>query len=142
MSDGPQTDQVLFLAELDKLVAMMSWVRKWIKKSGLTAREARKVELSMEEALVNVIQHAYKEMKGEIKLECHLWPHQRIEFVIRDTGIPFNPLQQVKKVDTFASLEKRGEGGLGIFFLLQCMDKVQYERQHPYNILILTQKVP
>ena len=122
---------------------MMEWVRSHVATLGLTSAEAHKIELSMEEALVNVIQYAYAiSTQGSVTLMCHVEPQQSVTFTIVDCGIPFNPLAKAKAVPithapTTQALEDRTEGGLGIFLMLRMMDSVQYARRGSYNILIL-----
>jgi anti-sigma regulatory factor (Ser/Thr protein kinase) len=143
MNGDIQVDQAVFKAELEELNFMMDWIRKQAEKMRFSKTDLRKLELASEEALVNVISYAYneiKEQKGGIEISCRLYPEERIEFVIKDKGAPFNPLLHSQKVDRLADLEDRMEGGLGILFIQQYMDEVHYERQHPYNILTLIKK--
>ena len=133
-------DQVHFLARMEMLDSMMQWIRKWADQTGFDTAVIRKIELAMEEALVNVIRYAYRQGEGEIELLCRIDPYEQIEFIIQDQGRPFNPLLQSQIVDPSIALEERKEGGLGILLFLQYMDEVHYERQEPYNILKLIKR--
>lgn len=133
-------DQACFLARMEMLDSMMQWIRKWADQTGFDTAVIRKIELAMEEALVNVIRYAYRQGEGEIELLCRIDPHEQIEFIIQDQGHPFNPLLQSQIVDPSIALEERKEGGLGILLFLQYMDEVRYERQEPYNILKLIKR--
>lgn len=58
--------------------------------------------------------------------------------IICDTGIPFNPLENAPTPpDLRSSIEERCIGGLGVYFLEQYMDKVEYKRENNQNVLTL-----
>src|SRR5580692_1971125 len=114
-------DRVTFEAQLEKLDTIMGWVRAHIEGMGFSPSDSRKIQLAMEEALVNVILYAYKDGKGPVELICNQYPKDRIAFTIMDKGPSFNPLLQQPKPQLESSLEEREEGGLGIFFIRQYM---------------------
>lgn len=134
-----KTYRKTFPACLENLEQMMQWIRQRCSDADFFAKESRKIELAMEEALVNIIKYAYGTVKQqeEIGLFCKLIPKNSIEFTIKDKGPPFNPFLQRSAIDLQASLDDRIEGGIGIKLMMQNMDIVHYERQEPYNILIL-----
>jgi anti-sigma regulatory factor (Ser/Thr protein kinase) len=133
-------EQVLFEAKMEELPQMMAWARKHIIASGFTSHEARKIELALEEGLVNIIHYAYQDRGGLIDISFSSAPSQRISFILKDKGPPFNPLLQTK-TESFQSLEEKKEGGLGILLMCHYMDEVRYERRSPYNILTLTKNM-
>ncbi|MDE3045607.1 MAG: ATP-binding protein [Verrucomicrobiota bacterium] len=120
---------------------MLRWIHEQLALHGLDEVNARKVELASEEALVNIIQHAYKNTEGEVDIEIKEGEGNRIEIEIRDSGPPFNPLKQKTTFDPLASLEEREIGGLGILFIRQYMDDVRYRRDGSANVLTLVKKV-
>ncbi|MCI0381726.1 MAG: ATP-binding protein [Chlamydiae bacterium] len=130
-------EQVRFNAELEFLSAkVMPWVNEKILLANLV-KEAKRIELALEEVIVNVIRHGYSNQSGTIELSCRIFPRRSIEFTLIDKAPSFNPL---KKMRSFERIDQWQEGGLGIFFMQECMDEVHYERQHPYNILTLIKK--
>lgn len=136
-----RTDQISFPAELSELDPMMNWVREQATRVGFAPAEVRKIEIALEEAIVNVIHYAYSEKRGMVDLSCHLLPGEQIVFTIKDTGDPFNPLLQKQRVNPDDPLEQREEGGLGILLIREYMDEVRYERWHPHNVLTLIKKI-
>ena len=141
MSCAPEVHSLTCPASLDQLSSMMKWVRDQAAACHLAEVDIRKLELALEEAIVNVINHAYKETKGAIELTSYLYPRQRIELILKDRGFPFNPLLQVKSLYDVESLEECEEGGLGILLMRRYVDEIHYERQHPYNVLTLIKRV-
>jgi len=126
-----------FTAELNSLHPMLKWIRTHFEGSGLSDIEIRRIEIALEEALVNIISYAYQAHGGMIELNYHLNPGEDVELTIKDQGLPFNPLKQVKRVNPLATLEETEEGGLGLLFMHKLMDKVEYIRFRESNILTL-----
>jgi serine/threonine-protein kinase RsbW len=125
-------------ARLSRLTSMLRWVRKELQKFGLHEGSVRRIELAAEEALVNIIHHAYRDLPGDIEIHvARDFRKGRIEIMIRDQGPPFNPLN--KKGAFESSLSRVHKiGGLGLLFIRQYVDEVQYERQKETNILTLS----
>ncbi|MES2344353.1 MAG: ATP-binding protein [Chlamydiota bacterium] len=128
-------DRMIFQAQLEMLDEMMEWISTHIEGMGFSSAESKKIQLAMEEALVNIISYAYKDDKGTVELICNAYPNEKITFTIMDKGASFNPLLRSNKAPADVPLEEQEEGGLGIFFIRQLMDEVHYEHQHPYNVL-------
>jgi anti-sigma regulatory factor (Ser/Thr protein kinase) len=60
---------------------------------------------------------------------------------IRDDGTFFSP-DQANEPDLEADWDERNIGGLGIFFVKELMDRVDYSRQEPgFNEFIIEKKV-
>ena len=98
------------------------------------------VNLAVEEAVVNVMSYAYPEgAKGKIRVAATV-SNDRLIFVIRDTGQPFDPTL-TEDPDITQGLEERNIGGLGIFLIRHYMDDVRYERLNGENILTLTKNL-
>jgi len=99
-----------------------------------------KLNLAIEEAVVNVMNYAYPTgTEGFVDIEVQsegVW----LTFVICDNGMPFDPTA-AKDVDTTLPVEKRSIGGLGIFLVRQIMDSIRYERVGEKNILTLRKKL-
>lgn len=137
----PRIHEITFPAERMQLPAISAWVRECCIEADLSVKEMHKVELALEEVLTNVIQYAYPEHKGEVHLTYELYPDEKCIFIIKDRGVPFNPLLQTPKADPLAELEARAEGGLGILFTQKLVDEIDYQRDGPFNVLFLTKRL-
>jgi len=83
------------------------------------------VELAVDEAFSNIIEHAYGGESSEV-IECSCRnTEDKLIIVLKDCGKPFNPAM-IPEPDIGASLENREVGGLGMFFMDQLMDDVSY----------------
>ena len=97
------------------------------------------LNLALEEAVVNVMEYAYAPgTQGEVCIETTA-NETHIEFIISDSGIPFDPTKK-EEVDTTLSAEERPIGGLGIHLVREIMDSVDYEYRDNKNILTLRKK--
>lgn len=99
-----------------------------------------KLNLAIEEAVVNVMNYAYPAgEKGDVDIEAMI-NDEYLVFVISDSGTPFDPTAKAE-VDTTLSVEERGIGGLGIHLIRQIMDTINYERVEGKNVLTLRKKL-
>ena len=95
-----------------------------------------KLNLAIEEAVVNIINYAYPEgTKGFVNIDASS-NDVRLKFVITDEGTPFDPTTR-KEVDTTLPVEERPIGGLGILLVRKLMDSINYERIDGKNVLTL-----
>lgn len=119
---------------------MLVWIQDQAKLAGFDSKTIKKIELASEEAIVNIINHAYGPLIGNIEIAIRSLPKKSLEIEIKDQGFPFNPLKDADQADLDSSLEKREVGGLGIHFIRQCMDEVRYKRIAGSNVLTLIKK--
>jgi anti-sigma regulatory factor (Ser/Thr protein kinase) len=92
---------------------------------GFSEREVLRIQVAVDEACANVIEHAYSDMApGEMEVECHC---EGRDFVvrIRDWGRCFEP-GCVPEPDIKAPLEERTLGGLGLFLIRKTMDSAEF----------------
>ena len=127
-----------FPASLDNLYEMLGYISDYTKEQGFSKDWISKIELAFEEALVNIISYGYPNQKGIIELACTIPKSGGITIAIYDVGVPYNPLTNPIKFDPSDSIETRGIGGYGIFFILKVMDEVEYKREGGKNILLMT----
>ena len=83
------------------------------------------VQMAVDEACSNVIEHAYQgQNKGDIILSCDCG-NQEWVVAIFDTGRSFDP-SSVPEPNLDASLDDIKTGGLGLYFMRQLMDEVEF----------------
>jgi serine/threonine-protein kinase RsbW len=128
-----------FPASLDYLHEMIQFVKEYTKMAGFKSDQITKIELAVEEALVNIISYGYKDYQGIIFIHCEV-SSSSITIEIKDQGIPYNPLNK-KKSEQPPSNKRKEIGGYGVFFIQNVMDQVDYRRENDFNILTLTKKI-
>jgi len=83
------------------------------------------VQMAVDEACSNVIEHAYQgQDRGDITLSCDCNGKEWI-IAIYDTGRSFDP-SLVPEPNLKANLDEIKTGGLGLYFMRQLMDEVEF----------------
>jgi anti-sigma regulatory factor (Ser/Thr protein kinase) len=94
----------------------------------------------VDEALANVVRHAYKGQRGQpIQLTCRRLrganteaPAKGIEILLQDSGVALDPAKLKGR-----PLDEIRPGGLGLHFMRQSMDEVEFSRSQGQNQLRL-----
>lgn len=101
------------------------------------------LNLCLDELLTNVISYGQNDNPLHSQIEITLSnSNNQITAVMRDSGRPFNPLENAPTPpDPHSSIEDRPIGGLGVYFIEQYMDKVEYKREKNKNVITLTKYI-
>jgi anti-sigma regulatory factor (Ser/Thr protein kinase) len=103
---------------------------------GWNESEARSITLAIDEALTNVIRHAYhKRPDGVIELICEE-KEEVLEFLISDTG----DAPDLEKICARAR-ESHAAGGMGTHIIRDVMDTTDYQRFGTANHLVMTKRL-
>ncbi len=122
--------------DVQEVPRLAAFVEDICEVAGIDMGTTMKMNLAIEEAVVNVMNYAYPSgVKGEVRIEAGV-REGYVEFVISDDGTPFNPTE-VEDADTTLSAEERQIGGLGIFLVKHFMDIVEYKYVNGQNVLTL-----
>ena len=98
------------------------------------------LNLALEEVVSNIIKYAYQD-KADHEIEIQFAREDNLLTVkVKDDGEEFNVLDYPKP-NINATAEERDIGGLGIHFVKQLMDNVEYEYKDNKNILVLTKNL-
>lgn len=112
-------------ARIDNLPVIAEFIQTVTLEAGFGPKSAYGIEMAVDEACSNIIEHAYgAEQRGEIVIEC-LPDATGLQVEIFDKGRPFDPAA-VPAFDPAAPLEARNRRGMGMFFIYKLMDRVQY----------------
>jgi serine/threonine-protein kinase RsbW len=100
-----------------------------------------KIILAIDEAVANVVEHAYEGSRGDIDL-VFLLDDDRLEITIRDNGKKFNP-ELIPTPDIHEHIKRGLKGGLGMFLMRKIMDEVRYSLDSTYvNELVMVKFTP
>lgn len=129
-------------ATLDSLALISAFITGATQRAGLDEHTAWQIELAVDEAATNIIQHGYDaDSPGTIELA---WRIQGNELVVtlRDYGRRFNP-DNVPPPDLTSPLEERQAGGLGLYLMSRLMDRVQFDFDDQHgNLLTMVKQLP
>ena len=129
-------ETIVIKNDIHELPEFNNFQKAFYAKLNLDKPEARKMQLAVEEAVVNVIDYAYPiDTEGNIEVRMMSDGHS-LKIVITDSGVFFDPTTK-KKADTTLSAEERQIGGLGLLLVRELMDTINYEREEGKNILTL-----
>jgi sigma-B regulation protein RsbU (phosphoserine phosphatase) len=113
-------------ATLDNLRTVAHFIHGIGERLQLSERTLFHLDLAVEEAAVNIIDHAYPpDQVGEILLRAETIDDE-IQITLTDWGIPLDP-DDVKAFDIHAPVETRIEGGMGLHLIHSLMDVVVRE---------------
>lgn len=112
----------------ESLARISEFVTAAAKSAGLADDDVFHVEMAVDEACSNVIEHAYSQQSGNIELTCSADESGIFEVVILDHGQSFDPaaIPQPGSIDP-EQLDILQEGGLGLYFMRKLMDEVRFE---------------
>jgi serine/threonine-protein kinase RsbW len=122
-------------AKLENLGKWMHAVSECAREQGFDQKKIGKIELALEEALVNICNYSYPQKPGNAQISCKQ-NNSRFIIEIIDSGIPFD-MTSLPLPDLPSSVEERKIGGLGIFLIKKMVDEVRYRREGSLNILSL-----
>ena len=102
------------------LAAIAEFMKQMASDAGLSDRAIYAVQMAVDEACTNIIEHGYQGMDpGSIILSFRIQPDR---ILVR----PFDP-DQILPLDPQAPLSERKRRGMGMFFINNLMDRADYK---------------
>jgi serine/threonine-protein kinase RsbW len=117
---------VIFPGRFENLAKISEFVVRAARTAGLNEDAVYAIDLAVDEACTNIIEHAYGgEGVGEIRCTC-LVLKNGLEIVLHDYGRPFNP-SKIPPPDAKVRLKDLKDRGAGLFLMQKMMDEVRFE---------------
>lgn len=133
-------EQLTLHNDVKEVEELSAFIKQVAERLNIGKSLAFNLRLALEEAVVNVMEYAYPVgTAGDVNIRV-TFNGQRLNFIITDTGISFNPTE-ASAANTSLSAEERPVGGLGIFLVRELMDTINYERIDGKNVLTLSKKI-
>jgi anti-sigma regulatory factor (Ser/Thr protein kinase) len=124
--------QIEFTSDPVLLSGIRAAVERFAQQSGFDEEQSRLVTLAVDEAVTNIIRHAY-DGQARQPITLHLTRQQaQVEIVLFDEGREAD-LRKMK----IPSPQELRPGGRGIHFIRSIMDEVEYQRLPGQNRLRL-----
>jgi serine/threonine-protein kinase RsbW len=115
-----------FPGRFESLAGIRKFVSEAAEEAGFNDKEIYAVELAVDEACANIIEHAYGgEGKGEIICICND-VNDGLEIILKDEGERFDP-SGVSVPDFSIEIEKLKPRGAGLFLIRHMMDDVDFK---------------
>jgi serine/threonine-protein kinase RsbW len=134
--------QIAVEPEISEIPRLNEWVEEALAAEGVGPTPIFNATLAIEEAVVNVITHAFAGVAPphHLALSLAVTPEVlRIE--LSDNGRPFDPAS-ANAPDLTSPLAEREPGGLGLHLIRTMMDRVEYSREADRNRLVLEKSLP
>jgi sigma-B regulation protein RsbU (phosphoserine phosphatase) len=124
--------------EIDKLNNLTDEMcRRWDIDPAL----GHKINLALEEIVSNIINYGFSD-DGEhiIRIDVQR-SGNLLKITTTDDGKHFDPVRTKDPESLHKPIEEREIGGLGIYFVKQFMDRVEYRRENGKNIFIIEKNI-
>ena len=113
------------IASSEVLSSFRKELRQILSQAGWEKKTTEEILLAVDEALTNIIRHAYQGKPGKMIVSVRA-TDDKIEILLEDQGKKFDPTQVPSP-----ELPRHKPGGLGIHFIRTIMDQMIYDDQGP-----------
>jgi len=119
-----------FLLQVPSNTENLAMIRDFVNgigmRAGFSALDVANLEMAVDEACANVIEHAYgPEVTKEVSVKATI-DEDSVQIDVVDTGKGFDP-GEISQLDLDQLVAERKSGGLGMRLMKKLMDEVHYE---------------
>lgn len=123
----------------DRLEQICNFVSEAAEAAGLNETASSRCQLAVDEACTNIIEHGYEgEDRGSIEIVCQPAAGE-LKITIHDHAPPFDAAA-IPEPKLNLDVEDMGVGGLGLYFMRQVMDAVEFSYENGGNTLVLIKR--
>ena len=120
----------IFMLQVPSNTEHLAMIRDFVNgigiRAGMPASEVAKLEMAVDEACANVIEHAYgPEVTKEVSVKATI-DDETVQIDVVDTGTGFDP-GEISQKNLDQLVAERKSGGLGMRLMKTLMDEVHYE---------------
>ena len=123
------TETLSLPADRNASTAVQDHVNELLKRTSCPESARREIDIILDEIIDNIVSYAYADAPGCFSLKIEI-TSRYADFVFGDEGIPFNPLETA-----VPSTDKLQVGGMGIYFVKQMVDVMEYSFEDGENRL-------
>ncbi len=133
-------EQYFIDSSFNAISKLSTKVRLFLKKESISEENLNAIDISLVEALNNVVEHSYKMQEGnKIELQVEVKPNEII-MSLSDWGAARTNFQKAKLEFDPEDIDNLPEGGMGLFIIEQLMDTTDYfsnEGKNTYKLVKL-----
>lgn len=136
--DAPLISTLEVGPRIEDITAATSWLADVGEAEDWPQSMRFALELSLEEALTNVVSYAFKDSSTppRIRIACYRMPEGRVALELIDNGIPFDPTT-LAEPEVPDSIEDAKIGGHGVQLMRHFLEQLAYDRDGGENRLIM-----
>ncbi|MCH8567172.1 MAG: ATP-binding protein [Balneolales bacterium] len=127
-------------AMTENLQSVRDFVVSHARKHGFPDSETEEIRLAVDEAMTNVIKHAYEYDSSKRIYVSVGSDHENFWVAIQDTGQAFDISNYIEP-DVAERVRQRKKGGVGVYLIKKLMDKVEYSTGRTGNEIRLIKKL-
>ena len=133
-----ETTTIRIPNQLEQLHFIVETIDEISRDWNISSKASMELNLVLEELFTNIVFYAFPDKKEHIiEIKFSLSSSGILEVIIIDDGNYFDLIEASQEVKLDAALEERKVGGLGIHFVKQMMDEMNYERKGGKNVVTL-----
>jgi len=123
------------------LAVVRDVTRSWAVVAGFDRGDADQIALAVDEAVTNVIEHAYRGATDKVVELRYEDRGDDLRVDVVDHGRTVDP-KTVTRVDLDRYASERRKGGLGVHLMGKIMDSVTFRRSGRRNVCCLVRRKP
>ena len=127
------TGERIFPATFEMVARSVAWARETAADAELPSGRALHLELAVEEAVANVVRHAYPGRPGDFRIRV-TGDVGVVRVELEDSGIPFDPTEEGGIPD--GPVGQRPAGGHGLPLIRRVTSRLSYRHEDGRNHLL------
>jgi anti-sigma regulatory factor (Ser/Thr protein kinase) len=128
--------------KVDELKRLNIFLEELAEEWNIPLKTIHQINLVLEEIVSNIIFYAFDDKEEHDILLGLQIEQDAMKITVTDSGKAFDLLSAETYEEKEKTADERHIGGLGIHFVKELMDQVEYERNNDQNILTLYKKLP
>ena len=128
-------------ATIENIAVVTDFVNEQLDRINCPMETRFDIDVAIDELFGNIARYAYGTGAGKATVRFETVDHpSAVMITFTDSGTPFNPLDSADP-DIDRYMEERRVGGLGIFFVKNMMDQMEYRYLDGQNILTIKKEL-
>lgn len=133
-----QKREITLAAIVDEFPRAAEFIEEILTESGFSMKKILEVQLAVEEACTNVINHGYEGGEGSIRITSEA-QSDHLVMTLEDEGPQFDPTT-VGEPSLTGDVDERDVGGMGVHLIRSFVEDLKYEFVDGKNTLTLIVK--
>lgn len=134
INDRPAPAENTYSGTLDSVSSIVEFVSSYARKEDFVEKKIEEIRIAVEEAVKNIVEHAYCNTTGDIIVRCTMNNVGQLLIIVSDYGKSFNMLIAS---DPLFDADFQGTKRPSTRLMKRFMSSVEYQRSDNKNVLTL-----